>query len=120
MLNLKTFNGDLYEFIPLWEQFRSAVHQNKVLDSATKLNYFQLKSFSTGRVLETITGLTPSEACYTWKDAIEMFQQEFDHKDKIIGSYVQKFINLSCKKKTKTALQRHANYTIRLQLLPII
>lgn len=90
-LNLKTFNGDLHEFIPFWEQFKSAVHENRNLDSAAKFNY--LKSVLTGRALETINGLTPSEACYN--DAIDMIKNEFGNKERIIDSYIQQLINLN-------------------------
>ncbi|KAJ8928495.1 hypothetical protein NQ314_018947 [Rhamnusium bicolor] len=93
-LNLKTFNGDLHDFIPFWEQFKSAVHENKTLDSAAKFNY--LKSVLTGRALDTINGLTPSEACY--KDAIEMLQTEYGNKDRIVDSYIQQLINLNAAK----------------------
>ncbi|KAJ8978638.1 hypothetical protein NQ317_003288 [Molorchus minor] len=90
-LNLKTFNGDLHDFIPFWEQFMSAVHENNNLDSAAKFNY--LKSVLTGRALDTINGLTPSEACYN--DAIDMLHNEYGNKDRIVDSYIQQLINLS-------------------------
>lgn len=89
-LNLKTFNGDLHDFIPFWEQFKSAVHENKTLDSAGKFNY--LKSVLTGKALDTINGLSPSEACY--KDAIEMLQDEYGNKERIVDSYIQQLVSL--------------------------
>ncbi|KAJ8974333.1 hypothetical protein NQ317_002516 [Molorchus minor] len=71
--------------------FMSAVHENNNLDSAAKFNY--LKSVLTGRALDTINGLTPSEACYN--DAIDMLHNEYGNKDRIVDSYIQQLINLS-------------------------
>ncbi|KAG5884517.1 hypothetical protein JTB14_021653 [Gonioctena quinquepunctata] len=88
---LKHFKGDIPSF---WEQFRTVVHGNKELDAITKFNYLQ--SVLVGKAAATISGLTPTAACYN--DSIEMLKSEYGNNDRIIDSYVYKLNSLNAVK----------------------
>lgn len=55
-LELKKFNDDHNNWLPFWEQYKTAVHLNAALDDCTKFNFLQ--SCLTGRAADTIAGLT--------------------------------------------------------------
>ncbi|KAG5870691.1 hypothetical protein JTB14_003889 [Gonioctena quinquepunctata] len=93
-LELKHFNGDISAWPSFWEQFRTVVHENKELDAITKFNYLQ--SVLVGKAAVTISGLTPTVACYN--DSIEMLKSEYGNNDRIIDSYVHKLNSLNAVK----------------------
>ncbi|KAG5868469.1 hypothetical protein JTB14_035360 [Gonioctena quinquepunctata] len=93
-LELKHFNGDISAWPSFWEQFRTVVHENKELDAITKFNYLQ--SVLVGKAAATISGLTPTAACYD--DSIEMLKSEYGNNDRIIDSYVHKLNSLNAVK----------------------
>ncbi|KAG5866658.1 hypothetical protein JTB14_018603 [Gonioctena quinquepunctata] len=93
-LELKHFNGDISAWPSFWEQFRTVVHENKELDAITKFNYLQ--SVLVGKAAATISGLTPTAACYN--DSIEMLKSEYGNNDRIIDSYVHKLNSLNAVK----------------------
>ena len=87
---LKKFNSDFEKWLPFWEIFTKAVHENNKLSGAEKFNY--LSNSIIGRAASTIEGFTPTERCY--KEAIELLQEEYGHTDKLIEQFVQKLMNL--------------------------
>ncbi|KAG5864405.1 hypothetical protein JTB14_001492 [Gonioctena quinquepunctata] len=90
-LELKHINGDISAWPSFWEQFRTVVHENKELDAIAKFNYLQ--SVLVGKAATTISGLTPTAACYN--DSIEMLKSEYGNNDRIIDSYVHKMNSLN-------------------------
>lgn len=59
-LPLKTFSGDFKQWLPFWEQFRTAVHENNALSGTDKFNYLQ--STLRGEAAEALAGFIPSSA----------------------------------------------------------
>ncbi|XP_037930941.1 uncharacterized protein LOC119665768 [Teleopsis dalmanni] len=84
-IELKKFNGAFESWLPFWEQFKVAVHDNKKLDAATKFNY--LNEALVGEAAAKIAGFIPTEACY--KDALNLLLEEYGDREKIIEKYIQ-------------------------------
>jgi len=55
-LELKKFYGNPVEWVPFWDSFNSAVHQNSSISNVNKLNY--LKSLIQGQAANTISGFS--------------------------------------------------------------
>ncbi|XP_037930965.1 uncharacterized protein LOC119665791 [Teleopsis dalmanni] len=83
-LELKKFDGNLENWIPIWEQFKQAIHENSKLDAASKFNY--LNDALVGKAAAAITGFLPTERCYY--DAIELLLKEYGDSDKIVDKYI--------------------------------
>lgn len=88
---LRKFDGNFENWLPFWEQFKHAVHDNRKLSTAAKFNY--LSESLVGKAAMTIAGFTPTEACY--KEAIELLLEEYGDQEKIIEKYVQKLMCLN-------------------------
>ncbi|XP_037944433.1 uncharacterized protein LOC119677234 [Teleopsis dalmanni] len=89
-LELKKFDGNLENWIPFWEQFKQAIHENSKLDAASKFNY--LSDSLVGKAAAAMTGFLPTERCYD--DAIELLLEEYGDSDKIVDKYIQKLLNI--------------------------
>ena len=107
-LELRKFNGDLHDWIPFWEQFKSAIHENQNLDAATKFNYLQ--TLLTGKAADSIAGFTPTYQCY--KDAIEILINQYGSTDRIVDKLMQSLLATKViQDKDVTALRNLLNKT---------
>ena len=61
-LTLKTFSGDLGEWMPFWDSFSSAVDENTQLVPVDKFNY--LRGLLTGKAADAIAGLSLTATNY--------------------------------------------------------
>lgn len=88
---LKKFDGKFENWLPFWEQFKSAVHDNRKISKAAKFNF--LSESLEGKAAASIAGFTPTEACYD--EAINLLLEEYGNQEKIIERFVQKLMCLN-------------------------
>lgn len=89
-LTIKPFNGKLTAWIPFWDSFNSAIHENRELSKVDKFNY--LRSMVTQTALEAISGLTLTGANYD--EAIEVLQKRFGNKQLIVNKHMEQLLNI--------------------------
>ncbi|XP_064469989.1 uncharacterized protein LOC135384731 [Ornithodoros turicata] len=89
-LQLLTFTGELTQWLPFWEQFRTAVHENGKLTKTEKFQY--LSTLLKGQAASAIRGLQATESCYD--DAIEILTQRFGDTGRIERDYLTRLRNL--------------------------
>ncbi|XP_064462301.1 uncharacterized protein LOC135372760 [Ornithodoros turicata] len=89
-LQLMTFAGELTQWQPFWEQFRTAVHENRRLNKTEKFQY--LSTSLKGRAAAAIRGLQATESCYD--DAIEILSQRFGDTTQIEREYLSRLRSL--------------------------
>ncbi|XP_064479339.1 uncharacterized protein LOC135392562 [Ornithodoros turicata] len=89
-LQLQTFAGELTQWLPFWEQFRTAVHENVRLTKTEKFQY--LSTLLKGQAASAIRGLQATESCYN--DAIEILTQRFGNTGRIEREYLARLRNL--------------------------
>ncbi|XP_040064897.1 uncharacterized protein LOC120838860 [Ixodes scapularis] len=89
-LELIKFNGHLKNWLPFWNQFDAAIHQNPDLTSCDKFNY--LKAALTGDGAAAIDGLQPTAECYA--DAIELLQRRFGNQEALIQDHMESLMDI--------------------------
>lgn len=89
-LPLKIFDGNFSNWLPFWEQFKSAVHNNSNLSSSEKFNY--LETTLKGDARKVIDGFIPTERCY--ESAIALLQEQYGNNEKLIDKYILDLVNL--------------------------
>ena len=89
-LNLPTFDGNILEWLPFWDSFTSAVHENPSLSEVQKFNY--LKSQLYGEARESLAGLQITGTNYG--QAVSILHERFGQQYKIVNAYMQNLINL--------------------------
>ncbi|XP_054746244.1 uncharacterized protein LOC129250664 [Anastrepha obliqua] len=87
---LKKFDGNFENWLPFWEQFKRAVHENPKLSTSTKFNF--LNEALVGKAAASIAGFTPTEKCYS--EAIFLLQEEYGNNEKIVEKFFQKLMNI--------------------------
>ncbi|XP_003391348.1 PREDICTED: uncharacterized protein LOC100639084, partial [Amphimedon queenslandica] len=89
-INLKVFDGDITQWIPFWESYCSAIHDNSQLSDIEKFTY--LKSLVEKTAKEAIAGLSLSTANY--QQAIEILKRRFGNKEKIVNRHMDLLVGL--------------------------
>ena len=89
-LQLKRFSGDMREWLPFWEQFDVAVHQNLQLSEAEKFYY--LEGSLVGAAKRVVDGFTATSSCY--EAAVSLLKEQYGDTEKIIDNHMQKLIAL--------------------------
>ncbi|XP_064461957.1 uncharacterized protein LOC135372206 [Ornithodoros turicata] len=89
-LQLQTFRGDLDRWLPFWEQFCEAVHENDDLTKSEKFQY--LRTLLSGPPAAAIAGLQASEACY--EDAVKILTRRFGDQKRITQDHLAKLRTL--------------------------
>ena len=89
-LSIRRFNGDVKQWLPFWNQFRSAIHNNPTLNDVDKFNYLQ--SYLEDEAADAIEGMALTEANYT--EAIDRLQARFGDTSWIVGQHIQSLMNL--------------------------
>ncbi|XP_055911309.1 uncharacterized protein LOC129945530 [Eupeodes corollae] len=90
-LQLKKFDGNMRDWMPFWDQFNSAVHQNNQLSAAEKFNY--LEDVLSGAAKKAISGFTATSSCYD--AAVALLLEQYGDTEKLIDNHMQKLISLS-------------------------
>ncbi|XP_064475321.1 uncharacterized protein LOC135389185 [Ornithodoros turicata] len=89
-LQLMTYGGELTQWQMFWEQFRTAVHDNRRLNKTEKFQY--LTTLLKGRAAAAIRGLQATASNYD--DAIEILVQRFGDTYQIEREYLAKLRTL--------------------------
>ncbi|XP_055910735.1 uncharacterized protein LOC129945101 [Eupeodes corollae] len=89
-LQLRKFDGNFQDWLPFWEQFRTAVHENNSLSSSDKFSY--LESVLVGSAKKVIAGFTASEMCYD--AAVSLLQEQFGDTERLVDKHMQQLISL--------------------------
>ena len=89
-LNLRSFDGDILQWLSFWDSFQAAVHSNTALSDVQKFTY--LKSLVERTARDAISGLTLSADNY--KEAVDILERRFGNKQKIIAKHMDLLINI--------------------------
>ena len=89
-LTLRTFDGDITQWLSFWDSYQAAVHSNTDLSDVQKFTY--LKSLVERSAKESISGLTLSADNY--KEAIDILEKRFGNKQKIIDRHMDILLNI--------------------------
>ena len=89
-LSLKKFKGDIKEWTPFWDSYKSAIHDNPDLSNVDKFNY--LNSLLEASAAEAIAGLKLTSTNY--QEAVELLNQRFGNKQQIINSHMDSLLQL--------------------------
>ena len=88
-LILPEFKGEVVEWQSFWDQFNAVVHQSELPD-ITKFTY--LKSVLKDEALSSIKGLSLTSKNYY--SAINILQDRFGRKERIVFSHVQELLSM--------------------------
>ena len=89
-LELKTFSGDILEWIPWWEQYNAVIHANE-MPEVQKFAY--LRSVLKGEALACIEGLSLTTANYS--AAIDALKDRYNKTERIRFAHIQGMLSLS-------------------------
>ena len=89
-LTLRKFSGDPTAWIPFWDSYESAIHQNPDLSDIDKFNYLQ--SLVEHSAAEAIAGLTLSSSNYA--EAITVLKKRFGNKQQLINKHMEALLSL--------------------------
>ena len=95
-LTLKTFSGDLGEWMPFWDSFSSAVDENAQLAPVDKFNY--LRGLLTGKAADAIAGLSLTATNYD--EALGILRKRYGDPQRIIGKHMEALLNLDAVEKS--------------------
>ena len=90
-LMIQPFSGELTEWTPFWESFRTAIHDNPALTAVEKFNY--LRSLLKRTALDAVAGLSLSAANY--QEAISILEKRFGSKQRIIAKHMDALMCLA-------------------------
>ena len=89
-LNLVKFKGDVTSWVPFWDSFKSAVHENGEVSKIDKFNY--LHSLLEGAAALSIQGLSLTADNYD--SAIELLNNRFGNTQLIIATHMEELFKL--------------------------
>ena len=79
---MKSFSGNLLEWLSFWNSFQASVDKNSDISSVDKMNY--LSGLLKGEAARVIQGLPLSESNY--KRAVDLLKEHFGQKQVIINA----------------------------------
>ena len=103
-----TFNGDILEWKPFWEQFTVAVHSRKDVSNQEKLVYLR-HSVKDGAARSTIEGLSRTGDNYD--EAVECLKARYDKPRLIHQTHVRKILDMPPLKNGSGKELRHLHDT---------
>ena len=83
-LTIQSFDEDVTLWMPFWDSYDSAIHQNPSLSEVDKFNY--LRSLLRGTAREAVSGLILTTANY--QEAIDILKRRFGNKQQIISRHM--------------------------------
>ena len=89
-LQLPKFRGTAIDWLPFWDSFKAAVHENSEISTVDKFNY--LSSLLDGPASKVVQGLTPTEANYN--AAMILLQERFGDQQVIISAHMEELMKL--------------------------
>jgi Protein of unknown function (DUF1759) len=87
-LKFPVFNGDYLEWLPWWNRFKSAIHENKRLHAIDKFNL--LRSHTGGRAADAIRNLDVTVDNY--QPAVDILRKRFEKADFLQATHVNPVI----------------------------
>ena len=90
-VSVPTFDGDVLNWAVFWEQFETAIHNNKKLHDAQKLTYLR-DAVERGPAKKVIQGLAHSAG--TYQEAVKCLQQRFDRPRFIHQKHVKTIVEI--------------------------
>lgn len=115
-VQMRQFHGDLIEFIPFWDEFKSTVHNKPGLSDVAKFRH--LKDLVKGEAAAAIANIPLSEVNYV--KAVEYLIQRFGNVEEIVLHIFSKLMDIeqtvktSDPQKLRTFLDTINNYVITL------
>ena len=97
-LTLKTFSGDLGQWMPFWDSVSSAVDENTQLAPVDKFNY--LRGLSTGKAADAIAGLSLTATNYD--EALGILRKRYGDPQRSIGKHMDALLNLDAVEKSRS------------------
>ncbi|XP_011407795.1 PREDICTED: uncharacterized protein LOC105311847 [Amphimedon queenslandica] len=101
-LNLKQFNGELTQWLPFWDTYHAAVHDNSDLSDIDKFTY--LTTLLRGSARDAIKGLTLTSANY--KEAVEILTKRFGDHQQIKGKHMEALLAMEPAQNNTQSLRR--------------
>ncbi|XP_040078996.1 uncharacterized protein LOC115317588 [Ixodes scapularis] len=89
-LELQRFDGEKLNWLPFWEQFRQAIHDNIELSGVEKLLY--LRTVLTGKAAAAVSGIQATENSYAY--AVELLKERLGKKDVLVQEHLTQRLNL--------------------------
>ncbi|XP_042147414.1 uncharacterized protein LOC121836553 [Ixodes scapularis] len=89
-LELQRFDGEKLNWLPFWEQFRQAIHDNIELSGVEKFLY--LRTVLTGKAAAAVSGIQATESSYAY--AVELLKERFGKKDVLVQEHLTQLLNL--------------------------
>lgn len=89
-LELQRYDGEKLNWLPFWEQFRQAIHDNIKLSGVEKFLY--LRTVLTGKAAAAISGIQATEHSYAY--AVELLKERFGKKDVLVQEHLTQLLNL--------------------------
>ena len=89
-LTIQPFNGEPTRWTTFWDSYSASIHENPTISNTEKFTY--LRSLVQGRALESIAGLTISDANYA--QAVELLKKRFGNKQTIIAKHMEVLMKL--------------------------
>ena len=89
-MKFPVFNRDYIEWLPWWNRFKAAIHDNRRLHEIDKFNL--LKSYTGGRAADAIRNLDVTVDNYT--KAIDLLKNRFEKADILQATHVNAVILL--------------------------
>ena len=93
-LELKTFDGDIINWKPFWDQFDVSIHSNSLISKIEiYLKFSYLKTFLNESASSCISDLTLTTENYD--EAVKILEERFDNTQILIGAFfMQQFVSL--------------------------
>lgn len=90
-LEIRKFEGILYEWQEFWDCYEGSIHKNNSLTEVEKLSY--LRSLLEGPVKSVITGFSLTAANY--KEAVDLLKSRYGKRTNIQQSHINKLLNVA-------------------------
>lgn len=89
-LTISPFGGDLTKWMPFWESYCVAIHDNPSLSKTEKFNY--LRSLLQHSALDSISGLSLTAANY--EEAVAILKKRFGTKQRIVTKHMDALMSI--------------------------
>ena len=89
-LELPKFKGNITKWIPFWDSFKSAIHDNPDMSKVDKFNY--LMSLSEGPASKVVQGFSVTEAIYGI--AVDLLHERFGNEQSIVSAHMDELLKM--------------------------
>ena len=89
-LHIQKFGGEVTKWLPFWNQFETAIHDNPALTAVAKFNY--LHSFLEYKAADAVGGMALTAANYP--EAVAKLKKRFGNTQVIVDRHMEALLNL--------------------------